>query len=217
MGCSPDVARARHRALRRSARARRSVLRLLAVCAFLSFAACDDAASEPSSDAGEAEDADAPDASAPLPEPGPLVNNALWQVLNPAEDPFMESPMPLCPPLSSGDESLGGELVYAVRTERCPSLTARQASRREVLPGDSVTIRAYHFPLTAPENATARLIVQLGEREIFRRELPIPSEASELSETFVADEGFARGTPVFFHVENHGANEYVLICVDVSR
>jgi hypothetical protein len=146
-----------------------------------------------------------------------LVNNALWQVLNPVEDPFMTSPMPLCPPLSAGDESLGGELVFAVRTERCPALTARQTSRREVLAGDTIKIRAYHFPLTAPENATALLVLQLGEQEIFRRELPIPSEASELSESVLVEQGFARGTPLLFHVENHGANEYALISIEVRR
>jgi hypothetical protein len=190
-------------------------MRRLALSWLLLLGACDDASPEPV-DPPE-DDAGVVDAAEPLPEPGPLVNNALWQLLNPLEDPFMEAPMPLCPPLSAGDEWLGGELVYALRTERCPSLTVRQASRREVLAGDTITIRAYHFPLTAPENASALLVLQLGEREILRRELPIPSDASELSETWIADEDIARGTPLLFHVENHGANEYVLISIDVSR
>jgi hypothetical protein len=146
-----------------------------------------------------------------------LINNAVWQLLEWSEDPFSDGPSLPCPPLSAGDESLGGELVYAIRTERCPSLTVRQASRRAVLAGDSISVRAYHFPLTAPENASAQLVLRLGEREIFRRELPIPSDASELSETWIADDDYPVGTPILFHVQNHGANEYALIAVDVSR
>jgi hypothetical protein len=194
--------------------------RLLAplLCGLWLSVACDQARSDETDAApADEEDAGAIDAAEPLPEPGALVNNALWQVLNPLEDPFMDTPMPLCPMLSSGDESLGGELVYAIRTERCPSLTVRQDSRREVLAGDTISIRAYHFPLTAPEPATAVMVLQLGEREIFRRALPIPSDAEELTDSWLADQGFARGTPMMFHVENHGANEYALVSVEVSR
>lgn len=162
----------------------------------------------------------APDAgpeNAALPEPGPLVNNALWQVVGQADDPFSAGPSAPCPPLSSTDESLGGELVYAIRTERCPALTVRQSSRRDVLAGDSVSLRFYHSALTAPEPATALILVQLGEREIFRRELAIPSEAAEISDIWQADESFPKGTPVLFHVQNHGENEYALVAIEVRR
>lgn len=189
-----------------------------ALSVLLWLAACGDGADSPVPDAGaEEEDAEAPDTAPPLPETGALINNALWQILDFGEDPFSDGPSLACPPLSGTDESLGGELVYAIRTERCPSLTVRQASRRAVLAGDTITVRAYNFPLTAPENATAQLVVRLGEREIFRRELPIPSDAAELSDTWTADDDYPVGTPILFHVQNHGSNEYVLIAVDVSR
>jgi hypothetical protein len=187
-----------------------------ALCALVWLAACDDSRETHSSDADLEQDAAAPDAEPP-PEPGALINNALWRVVEWGEDPFSEGPSLPCPVESAGDESLGGEFVYAIRTERCPSLSVWQASRRAVLAGDTIRVRAYHFPLTAPENATAQLVLRLGEREIFRRALPIPSDASELEDTWTADDDYPVGTPILFHVQNHGANEYALIAIDVSR
>lgn len=190
--------------------------RLSALALFL-VAACDDARSSDQVDADLADDAGVEEAGAPLPEPGALINNALWRIVEPSADPFARDPARPCPPGSGLDEPLGGELVYAIRTERCPSLTVRQSSRRPVLAGDTISVRAYHFPLTAPEDATALMVLRLGEQEIFRRELAIPRDASELSDTWVADQDYPQGTPLLFHVENHGENEYALIAVDVSR
>jgi hypothetical protein len=190
---------------------------VLALCALGLLAACDEESPTHERDASLADDAAAEDAGEPLPEPGSLINNALWQIAEPSADPFAREPLRPCPPLSAGDETLGGELVYAIRTERCPALTVRQNSRRAVLAGDTISVRAYHFPLTAAENASALVVLQLGVQEIFRRELPIPSDASELSDSWVADRDYPAGTPLMFHVENHGENEYALIAVDVSR
>lgn len=191
--------------------------RMVALCTLGLFAACDEAPRVQERDVAMREDAEAEDAGEPLPEPGSLINNALWQVLEPSADPFAREPFRPCPPLSAGEESLGGELVYAIRTERCPSLTARQPSRRAVLAGDTIRVRAYHFPLTAPDDASALVVLQLGEQEVFRRELAIPSDASGFSDSWVAERDYPEATPLLFHVENHGENEYVLIGVDVSR
>lgn len=188
-------------------------------------AACADAGTEPSRDAsaGDAgqdasdDDADAgPDAAALGPRA--LVHSALWQRVPWGEDPFdpsegAEPPLP-CAQGAFGEENLGGELVFFVRTEQCPSLTVRQASRSELRAGETLQIRVYHFALTAPENASARLIVQVGETRVWERELPIPSAAAEIVEQWEAGEDFPAGTPVLFHVNNHGNNEYTLISVD---
>ena len=78
-----------------------------------------------------------------------------------------------------------------------------------------VSFVAPHFPLTAPEQSTARLLVQIGDSRVWERELPIPSPAAEIVEAWEADADYPAGTPVLFHVSNHGNNEYDLIGVEV--
>jgi hypothetical protein len=184
--------------------------------------ACADAGSEPSREAGAADAGqDAGNAEGEDAALGPraLVHGALWESVPWGEDPFDPSagaePPPACAQGAFGEEHLGGELVFFVRTEQCPSLTVRQASRNALRAGDTLQIRVYHFALTAPVDASARLIVQLGETRVWERELPIPSPAAELVEQWEAAEDYPAGTPVLFHVNNHGNNEYTLVGVDL--
>lgn len=203
----------------------------LAVCAALlvpCLAGCEEGSSAP--DAGSAateadagseadagpRDAARADADTSEPEPGPvdLVHSALWNEVEAGDDPF-PPPAPVdCPRDSFGTESLGGELVFYVRTEKCSAISVRQASRADVSAGQTLRVRMFYFPLTAPDVASARLIVQLGDDVVMERELPIPSPAGRLEQEWVAASDYARGTPVTFHVDNHGENEYALIAIE---
>lgn len=188
--------------------------------AVLVGAACADAGEQSSRDASvedAALDAGAEPDDAAL-GPRPLVHSALWAPVPWGEDPFAagdELPLP-CERDTFGEENLGGELVFFVRTERCASLTVRQASRSELRAGETLQLHFYHFPLTAPEDSSAWLIVQIGETQIWERELPIPSPAAEITETWEVDRDYPAGTQVLFHVNNHGNNEYTLIGLDVQ-
>ena len=190
-------------------------------CALLAlWGACADAASQPDPgadpDAGspEGEDAAAEAAADAEREPEALAHAALWSPVDASEDPFAPAAAVRCLPDSFGEESLGGALGFYVRTELCPALTVRQALRVDIGQGDTVHVRLFHFPLTAPEPATARLILLLGTDELLHEEIPIPSGQAELRAEWVAAADYARGTPLWFHVENHGANEYVLLSVE---
>jgi hypothetical protein len=147
--------------------------------------------------------------------PRALVHAALWERVAFDEDPLSGAPPRGCAPDGYGEENLGGELAFFVRTELCAAITVQQASRAAVHAGDRLQIRAYHFPLTAPEQSSAQLIVQIGETRVWERELPIPSPAAELVEEWEADADYPAGTPVLFHVSNHGNNEYDLIGIDI--
>jgi hypothetical protein len=192
-----------------------AVIATCAACADAGAAAGRDASAE---DAGlDAAEADASSDGAPGPRA--LVHSALWAPVPWGEDPFDPSagetpPLP-CERDTFGEELLGGELVFFVRTERCASLTVRQASRSALRAGETLQVRVYHFPLTAPVDGSARLIVQIGETVVWERELPIPSPAAEITETWEVDQDYPAGAPVLFHVNNHGNNEYTLIGLDV--
>ncbi|HEX6244026.1 MAG TPA: hypothetical protein VFZ61_24085, partial [Polyangiales bacterium] len=153
-------------------------------------AACDESASGSETDA-RAEDAHAQDAVAedagadaatetdaePPSEPRPvaLVHSALWSPVPAAEDPFAPATPVRCSTGSFGEEPLGGELVFYVSTDLCPAISVRQATRADVAAGDTLRVRLFHFPLVAPEPATAKLVLRLGEDEVVREEIPIPS------------------------------------------
>jgi hypothetical protein len=211
--------------LRDLARAQSRALRLLAVLLAWACAACD-ADAEPGAvgDAGGHDDAGDPDSAADAGSdagaiaeldagPTALVHAALWSAVSRADDPWASDAAVRCEPDSFGEETLGGELVFYVRTDVCPALTVRQGIRGEVPEGARITLRAFHFPLSAPEPGVARMIVKLGDDEVWRTELPIPSPAEELSAEWTAPTSYVRGTPLWFHVENHGSNEYALISV----
>ena len=203
------------RAIPRASNAWGSWLALgLAACAGAGDSSEADAGVDPELDAAVEADGSA-DAEAPSePEPVALVHSALWSEVAREDDPFARPEPVRCLPDSFGAEPLGGELVFYVRTEFCPALTVQQASRADLAAGQTLRARLFHFSLTAPENASAQLIVRLGDDEVLREELPIPSPQAQLELEWVSPRDYARGTPVWFHVENHGANEYVLIALE---
>lgn len=164
----------------------------------------DDAADEAGIDAGTEAAVDA--------GPRTLVHAALWRPVE--AEPAAGDAAVACTPDSFGEEVLGGVLSFYVRTERCPTLTVQQASREAVSAGQTVRLRLYHFPLSAFEPAVARLWLRLGDDELWRAELPIPSPQGELSAEWTATQDYAAGTVLQFHVENHGTNEYLLIAVE---
>ena len=192
--------------------------RWLAACSLVQLACASDSEPQPGVDAGfgsaDAAPADAGEATPSV--PAPVVHSALWQVVTASDDPFGAPPAAVaCQPGSFGEEELGGALVFYVRTESCPYLTVTQASRSEIPLGSTLELRLFYFPLTAPEQTTAQLAIRLGATAAWQREIAIPDPGAQLVERWTATEHYPRGTPVFFHVRNHGSNEYALIAIDL--
>lgn len=99
----------------------------------------------------------------------------------------------------------------------CNWLTLEQPSLRDIRAGDRVEVRAFHFTLTLPLGEEARLSLVVGDQLAFDERIPIePSRGSQfLSNTWVAPKDYPKGTPLLFHVDNHGTNEYLLIEVNI--
>lgn len=112
--------------------------------------------------------------------------------------------------------------VLAVYTRRpdnriplCNWLTLEQSSLRPIRAGDQVEVRAYHFELTAPVPGEARLSFVIGDDLVFDQTVLIPRQSQFLSDTWTATKDYPAGTPLLWHVENHGTNEYLLIEVHI--
>ncbi len=170
-------------------------------------------------------------------DPGPLVDNTRWQQTSNGEEFFCPPPEGAacappqgdCPDLETGEcvdlpptcrvpfvaECFDAFTVLAVYTEVCDWITLEQPSLRAIRAGDEVEIRTFHFQLTAPFDSEARISLTLGDQMIFDERLLIPQPSGPTNGTWTATDDFEAGTPMLFHVNNHGNNEYLLIEVNV--
>ena len=97
----------------------------------------------------------------------------------------------------------------------CNWITLEQPSLRAIRAGDEVEVRTRHSPLNAPVPGKARMSFAIGDQIALDEEVLIPSDFDFLSNTWTAPWDYPAGTRLLFHVENHGANEYMLIEVNV--
>ena len=104
-----------------------------------------------------------------------------------------------------------------VRFPLCNWLTLEQPSLRAIRAGDRVEVRAFHFTLTSPLGGEARLALAIGDELAFDERVPIePSRGSQFMDNiWVAPKDYPEGTPLLWHVDNHGTNEYLLIEVNI--
>jgi len=119
-------------------------------------------------------------------------------------------------------ECLDSFTVMAVYTRQpnptiplCNWLTLEQPSLRAIRAGDEVEIRMRHSQLNAPVGERAHMMFVIGDSLALEYEVLIPSDFRFPSEVWVADKDYPAGTPLLFHVDNHGSNEYMLIEVNV--
>ncbi|MGM0559018.1 MAG: hypothetical protein ACQEVA_21720 [Myxococcota bacterium] len=147
-----------------------------------------------------------------------LVSPNSWAVIEASEDPVEDAPdTVICDPENGTKiEQLNGEAAFGVSTRACEYVAVRQATLNPVSAGDTVFVRAWHFELTAPEEAEAHLAVALDGETIWEERIPIPSgEGGLLTHEWTAPRDIPVGTEIVFHAHNHGNNEYYLI--EVSR
>jgi hypothetical protein len=101
------------------------------------------------------------------------------------------------------------------RLPLCNWLTLEQPSLRAIRAGDEVEVRARHSQLTAPVPGTATMGFVIGDEQVLEYSVAIPTDFAFPSETWTAPKDYPAGTPLLFHVDNHGANEYMLIEVNI--
>jgi hypothetical protein len=173
-------------------------------------------------------------------DPGPLVDNTQWRQTTKGEEFFGAPPEGAtcpppegdCPDFDTGEcvdvpsgclVSFAAECeppftVLAVDTNVCDWITLEQLSLRDVREGDEIEVRTFHFVLTAPSDSQARISLTLGDELIFDETVEIPQlQGGSVNGTWIATEDFEAGTPMLFHVSNHGANEYWLIEVNICQ
>jgi hypothetical protein len=101
------------------------------------------------------------------------------------------------------------------RLTLCNWITLTQQSLRDIRKGDEVEVRTFHSELTAPVPGDARMTFIIGDQRAYDYTTLIPTASSFPSQTWTADKDYPAGTPLLWHVNNHGRNEYMLIEVNV--
>ncbi len=136
-----------------------------------------------------------------------LIEPMAWEPLAAADDPFAAHRPPAidCPyGLGWFIEADGIELD----TSACNYAGLVQPSLVPVARGAAIELGLYYFDLLAPEPTTAHLAVQIGDHVVFERTIDIPGKAAVLDTRLVADFDAPAGTPVIFHLHNHGQNNW---------
>ncbi len=143
-----------------------------------------------------------------------LIDHDLWEIV-PDSD--------ACAADAYGAEVLAGSYVLAIHTDNCHSITVTQKLPKNLKSGNKIQITMFHGDLyPRPDDVfifavLANLYVRIGSEVIWSTKIGIPSDAAFLDETVVVATPHKLGEPVQFHVNNHGANEYALISINLKR
>jgi hypothetical protein len=180
----------------------------------LSLAGCEnpsgsqvDAADTTSIDAGE--DADfAPDTTGLAAGLAPVVASTGWTLATAEEDPFASEREGRVPcGLADVREESG---TFEVDTRACNHVTVRQPSAVSIGVGDTVSVLLWWQTLASLRPAEGHIAVALGNRVLWEERVQIPGPPDVREVSLVANEALAAGQPVFFHVHNHGYNNWKL-------
>jgi len=151
-------------------------------------------------------------------EDGPLIAVDAWEEISASEDPAADRPDSVsCPVGAWFWEDLAGEDSVEIDTGLCSYLALGQPSLTEVQQGDTLHLRLWHLALYSDVEGEAHVALFLDDVLLWEDSVPIPSEAGmirpEIHVEFDADEG----SPVVFHLHNHGFNTWNFLGIDVTR
>lgn len=160
------------------------------------------------------------DSGPPL-EPTSILSHDAWSPLPPDQDPMIEhrpEGADCNQIVGFKAEEFGGEDTLEVNTEYCNYATFSQPSTFPVRKGDTLQLRLWHFKLIPRRNfSVAHLSLRIGDWTAWDVTLDMPRESELLLHSIRAPRDFPKGTPLYFHLHNHGANTYHLIELSVRR
>lgn len=141
-----------------------------------------------------------------------IVEPRRWVRVDASVDPFGDRPATVdCDEQATYAETFSGVSAYEIDTAYCNYATLHQLTTQDIRTGDRINARFVHFPLTAPEDSEAHVVVRIEELAVLEERIPIPSDAGVLVRDLIAPRDIPAGANAYLHVHNHGANAYVLV------
>ena len=150
------------------------------------------------------------------PLPGSIANNLLWQPIPEEFDPFFVEAgddIEVCPPAQWAPETEHEGVWFTIETTLCGYLTVGQPLLTDLKKGDTIRVRIWHYRITVGDGpAKLQMAIGCDGDALWSATLDIPTEKGGLvMDTWTAPRDFAAGEPIFYNVDNHGANSWGLI------
>lgn len=165
--------------------------------------------------------------TAACPEDPPLISlidHEEWQQVPMEDDPFTSSADGEIYPCDERDitvEELTGITTWSVITGACNWATVSQPLPRDLAAGDELFVELFWFSQRDFPGAIANIALSVGADVVLTHQVEVPADAELLETTVEVPTDAAAGTPLTFHVGNHGTNSWNLMDVslvnDVER
>ena len=146
----------------------------------------------------------------------PLIHASRWEIVAVEDDVIRDpalDPARQCPPEAMTVEVTDDGLYLDVDTTDCGWLTLTQTSLLSLLPGDILRIWGFRWPNVTAEGL-GRFTVAAGDPPTLLWEVrpELPQERSELFyEDISVPRSIPAGTPLYWHVSNHGQNVWSMV------
>jgi hypothetical protein len=147
-----------------------------------------------------------------------VVDMPAWEVVPAADDPFAahRPDTVTCP----AEDRVAEGTWFEVDTGGCNYLTVQQPSLRPFEAGTEAQLGLLHFDLTAAEDYVAHVAFMVGDQLLWELEKTVKAGEPEPTEAFDEQVGLdfsaPAGTPVYFHLHNHGYNTWNLFALETQ-
>ena len=142
-----------------------------------------------------------------------LAHNASWTLASSDTDPFaLRAEGVRCDEEAVLVEEIAMGIWYDINTDTCDHATVHQKTLVDLQPGDTLLVWIWHYAMEH-EGGDFHARVALGEPEavVWQTTLPVPADSGLVYEEVIVGEAWPSGTPIWFHLSNHGVNTWSLV------
>lgn len=147
-----------------------------------------------------------------------LVDGEAWTFVEPADDTLWPAPpdAALCTAEDLQVQPFGEDLALEVDTRfGCGWATAVQPLALGISAGDALQVRVFYFSQATFPAARAEVAIAIGDEVVMQEFVDIPTSSGLVAPTLTVATDAPAGTPVHFHVGNHGDNSWNLVELSV--
>ncbi len=141
-----------------------------------------------------------------------LADPNAWRAMEASEDPFPDRPATVeCLPTAFGVDAG----AFGVYTGGCNYITATQPLRRALVAGDTIVVEAGYGTLVSTSPGEGHLSIALPGLTLLELRPAIPGPPQFFVKEIPVTQAIPAGTPLVFHVHNHGPNSWRLLRLQV--
>lgn len=142
-----------------------------------------------------------------------LIDLAAFEKTSAANDPFEDRPSDIVCEFGFGLE----DGFFEFESDLCRYGAFSQPAVAPIRVGDTIDFLLLHENLVSSKpRAQAHIAIAFGDDIVYETRIDIPAEANFLDEQWVSTIDVPAGTPVHFHLHNHGINSYRLAELSVT-